>query len=803
MTKKTYHEIIAEKIIKQLKERTAPWVKPWVPSNMGMPFNPTTNNRYRGINAIHLLTESYQDLRWLTYQQAVKLGGQVRRGEKGTAIQYWKFDEEITQYDDNKSPLLNTDGQPVKTKISLERPKLFFATVFNAEQIDGLQPYIPITSQPDWEAHAKAARLLQASGATIVHNQENGAFYQPSTDTIHMPSQAQFKEANQYYATALHELAHWSGHPTRLGRELSYPFGSEGYAREELQAEIASLILGNTLGIGHCPEQHVAYISCWIRILQRDPLEIFKAAADAEKILSFIQSLEQEQNLEVGNEVNNQPGLDVSSAVEVPSETVWLDIPFSQKDTAKKAAGLLTDDRAAIAWDKKQLRWYARSGADLEKLSPWLAGHKERELNKIAVEPIELIVPFEQKDALKQMAGRLADGSLSVFWDKEKKSWFARVGADLNKLKPWLGLSHNLRQQPALTPREEFAGVLQSLGCVITGEHPIMDGHKHRIAVDTDKNNERSGFYVGFLDGHPAGYVKNNRSGVETTWKSKGYSLTEQQKNILQETMRTKQQLRLNDLHITQEAAANNAALQLKLLIPVQLTTPYLLDKGILPTEGIYTDNEQTTTYIPLVDSNNKLWSIQTIKKDGTKRFIKDTRKEACFHVVGGFESLATVPVIVIGEGYATCNTIAKALGYATICAMDCGNLVAVAKVLHEKYPNKPILIAGDDDYHLTNNPGKNKAIEAAECVGGQAVFPHFSLEVQLNNPEKLTDFNDLATKTKLGFETVSHQLINAVKKINQHDVVKEQSLQVKEGHRPRPVVRGSLRARCFSEVKI
>ncbi len=148
-----------------------------------MPFNPTTNNRYRGINAIHLLTEPYQDLRWLTYQQASKLGGQVRRGEKGTTIQYWKFHEEITQYDDNKKPLLDQDGQPVKVKVSLERPQVFYATVFNAEQIDGLKPYIPIASQPNWEPHTHAERLLQASGAKIVHNQPNRAFYQPATDT--------------------------------------------------------------------------------------------------------------------------------------------------------------------------------------------------------------------------------------------------------------------------------------------------------------------------------------------------------------------------------------------------------------------------------------------------------------------------------------------------------------------------------------------------------------------------------------------------------------------------------------------
>lgn len=182
-------------------------------------------------------------------------------------------------------------------------------------------------------------------------------------------------------------------------------------------------------------------------------------------------------------------------------------------------------------------------------------------------------------------------------------------------------MSDSPRQQPALTPREEFTEVLQSLGCLVTGEHPIMDGNKHRIALDTDKKSERSGFYVAFLDGHPVGYIKNNRTGVETKWKSKGYLLTEQQKNTLQQDMRIKQQLRINEIRAAQEEAANHAVLQLKSLVPVQFPTPYLIDKGLLPSKGIYTDNERTATYIPLIDSHNKLWPIQTIKMMGLSVF--------------------------------------------------------------------------------------------------------------------------------------------------------------------------------------
>ncbi|MBW9878691.1 DNA primase, partial [Escherichia coli] len=146
-----------------------------------------------------------------------------------------------------------------------------------------------------WNSIERAESILEASGAKISHDQVDRAFYRMSTDSIHLPQQASFPSADRYYATALHELSHWTGHASRLDRDLSHPFGSEGYAREELRAEIASMIIGDELGIGHDPSQHVAYVKSWIKALQDDPLEIFRAAADAEKIQGFVLGLEQQR----------------------------------------------------------------------------------------------------------------------------------------------------------------------------------------------------------------------------------------------------------------------------------------------------------------------------------------------------------------------------------------------------------------------------------------------------------------------------------------------------------------------------
>lgn len=292
---KEYAEQVAARIIEQLEQGTAPWQKPWQPGELTLPYNASTGNPYKGMNSIWLSMQGYSDPRWLTYNQAANEGAQVRRGSKGSRIMYWKFEDERQARDAQGKPVRDAEGKPVKERVRLEHPRAFFATVFNAEQIDGLPPLVPKPAMPEPERIARAETILANSQAVIQHVAGDRAYYAPSSDSITLPLRSQFPTTDNYYATALHELGHWTGHPSRLDRDLVHPFGSEGYAREELRAEIASLMLGQRLDVGHDPSQHAAYVGSWVKALKEDPREIFRAAADAEKISAFVMAFEHEQ----------------------------------------------------------------------------------------------------------------------------------------------------------------------------------------------------------------------------------------------------------------------------------------------------------------------------------------------------------------------------------------------------------------------------------------------------------------------------------------------------------------------------
>src|SRR5262249_52563732 len=136
--------------------------------------------------------------------------------------------------------------------------------------------------------------------ASISHDQSDRAFYSRANDSIHLPAKASFKDAAGYYGTALHELAHWSGHPSRLNRATlndSYQFGDVNYAKEELRAELASVFLAAERGIPHDPEQHAAYVGAWIQGLRQDKHEIFRAAHDASTATDFLLALERDRSI--------------------------------------------------------------------------------------------------------------------------------------------------------------------------------------------------------------------------------------------------------------------------------------------------------------------------------------------------------------------------------------------------------------------------------------------------------------------------------------------------------------------------
>lgn len=242
-------------------------------------------NRYRGINVLILwgaqAASGYQSPYWMTYRQTAEFGGQVRKGEKGTMVVYYgtaaKQDEPVESADQDDA----THYRFLRT---------FF--VFNADQIEGLPEryrtpaaaVIPAANRiPELET------MVAATGAAIQHG-GNRAFYRASTDTVTMPTFEQFQSAEFYYATLFHELAHWTGTPSRLARDFgSTRWGDEGYAKEELVAELAAAFLGAEFGLApeHI-EDHASYLASWLKSLRDDKRLIFTVAAKAQAAADFI-----------------------------------------------------------------------------------------------------------------------------------------------------------------------------------------------------------------------------------------------------------------------------------------------------------------------------------------------------------------------------------------------------------------------------------------------------------------------------------------------------------------------------------
>ena len=165
--------------------------------------------------------------------------------------------------------------------------------------MDGIPPYL-LKQHTAFEAVQAGEQILKNSGAEVLHDQADRAFYVRAEDRIHLPPKEAFQNAAGFYGTALHELAHWSGHPSRLNRPTlaeSYRFGDTNYAKEELRAELASLFLAAERGIPHDPAQHAAYVHSWIEALQQDKHEIFRAAHDASVAADYLLALERSRAL--------------------------------------------------------------------------------------------------------------------------------------------------------------------------------------------------------------------------------------------------------------------------------------------------------------------------------------------------------------------------------------------------------------------------------------------------------------------------------------------------------------------------
>lgn len=282
--KGSLYQDVTNKIISELEKGSFPWVQPWGAANagLGLPKNAATARRYAGINILILwgsvIEKGFRGQNWLTFRQALTLGGNVRKSEKGTTVCY--ADRFIPKTEMERAHKTGDEANAV--------PFLKRFTVFNVDQCDGLpaSAFGGIAPLPDRATIPHAESLIAATGADFRVGGAR-AFYQTAEDFIMVPPQPAFFQQIDYYRTCFHELGHWTGAKPRLARDHSGRFGSHPYAREELVVEMTSAFVCAALGITPTV-RHTDYLANWLQVLKEDNRAIFRAASQASKAADFI-----------------------------------------------------------------------------------------------------------------------------------------------------------------------------------------------------------------------------------------------------------------------------------------------------------------------------------------------------------------------------------------------------------------------------------------------------------------------------------------------------------------------------------
>lgn len=280
------YDEITDKIIAELEAGRVPWVQPWgteaAKAPLSMPRNAASARPYSGINVLILwgavIERGFAGQSWLTFRQALALGGHVRKGERGTTVVY--ADRFVPADERRRSRETGEEAQAV--------PFLKRFTVFNTDQCDGLSADIATTApmplpgmiEPQVEALIKATGIDFRIGG-------NRAFYMPAEDYVQVPPPAAYFEPINWHRTALHELGHASGHPSRLNRDLGGSYGTKKYAFEELIAELCAAFSCASLGIVPTV-RHADYIGSWLEVLREDNRAIVRAASQASKAADYL-----------------------------------------------------------------------------------------------------------------------------------------------------------------------------------------------------------------------------------------------------------------------------------------------------------------------------------------------------------------------------------------------------------------------------------------------------------------------------------------------------------------------------------
>ena len=812
-TRDSFSDKLRSNFARDLADRLIAGVKqnhtPFAGRGVQLPFNPISGKRFYGANLLSLMLTPYQDPRWYSFDAVKEMKGDIS-GQKGTPCLYWTDKWETvtrTKTDANGQPVLDDKGHPVTISYRKRTltPKRFI--VFNAEQISNVE--LPALAEDKQTADLslldsliKACPVKFSSGAEDI--------YFSAKDEITLKD----SEDPQRYQKAVEMLARWTGHSSRLNRDISGLFGGVNDAKEELRAKLVAMLVyaQNGLALDPFAEENQAYVKTWEDLLKKDPCEILRITKDSEVIFNFLQSMQtslavaldgrgvqddvsamyKDLNLknwsgqvlvrpEFVHEDKCETVMDPKLANQFSIYAIGNDgkLNFVAKAQTAEEAEKFADKLTALHESGKQVKNEHQNARTSEAKAPapkidqkqtnkpektsgkrfWLGNVYDKDRQKF----------FEKINKIKQAGGK---------FDTNFKRWYLPEGVDPEPLKEfWPKKKLNPRQEVnAMDARSDLRQALTDMRFKLGNDDPIMDGQIHRVPLMDDKPGQRSGSYIGYVNqgnGWPYARIENFRTGEVRHWKANGtgrfVSDTEKER-LAEEAVRIKEK-RLQELQAQYESVAIDCQREYQESVLATQPTPYLQRKGIdgddfKQLQGVKLD-AKGNLIVPLQDAEGKIWSIEKIHANGFKSLAKGGQKSGHFSIIETAaqkdQGLDKASVVLICEGYATGVSLALTLKQPVVMAVDAGNLPGVAKALREKYPDKAFLICGDDDRDNKVNKGREKALEAAEAIGAEVVFPVFA---EGENGKDFTDFNDLATKSRLGKIGLEQQVAPVIEKI-------------------------------------
>lgn len=448
---------IVDKLIAQMEQGYTSTRAAWNRSATGRPYNPVSDAVYRGGNRFRLMiaAEAYgfKDSRWMTFKQASENNYQIASKAQGVLLEKWIFYKDMPKLDENNKPVIGADGRPLIERVKLQKPIVNYFRVFNGEQIIGLPELQRKEMTEDY--YSKTAETFERSSkCPVSYERQDRAYYSPTEDKIHLPPREAFKNNETRLSVLLHEMAHSTGHESRLNRPIKNRFGSIEYAKEELNAELSSVFLESELGIkmdsdSEMLRDHSNYVKSWISVLKDNPNELFVACANAEQITDFLME-NYEKQLELENGLihpegsveyftRNLGGTGLGeNSLEVKHQN------FEDAFTAYRNAGLVDGKTLGVSIEGRQidLVWFNAVNMDhvLYRIAQppemYCANLAVNELDELRLNGNKLLDILQKENTYIQLMESVSEIEMKMTADIQKNNMTELIGRFANNARP-------------------------------------------------------------------------------------------------------------------------------------------------------------------------------------------------------------------------------------------------------------------------------------------------------------------------------------------------------------------------------